>query len=667
MDMNSYLNMFLDESREHLQVMNHALLELEQDATNESLIQQIFRSAHTLKGMSATMGFEDMATLTHQIENVLDGIRNGNQTIENGVMDLLFESVDMLGRIIHSISEGGDGIEDVSQLISRLNVGGSATTSPQTQNVVFDPIANICDEYQLSVIEQSLKSDYDVFDITVQLDSDSMLKAARLYMVTNQLEEAGEIVCAFPSNELWELQDFAGEARFVYVTNLSSEQISNRVGYVSEVSSVQLKKVTQDDLKALVSDRPDTVTVARAESAAAIQVAVNPPATTRKSTGSKTIRVETERLDHLMNLLSEFIIDRGRLTQLAKEIGHKPLTETTERLSRLSSNMQDLILQLRMVPVDYVLNRFPRMVRDLAKELKKQVEFQVVGSDTELDRTVVEEIADPLVHLLRNAVDHGLESPAERKQKAKPETGTLTVRAFPSGNYVFIEIQDDGRGIDRTRVVQKAIERGIISTEQGSIMTDQQVNQLLFAPGFSTADKVSDISGRGVGLDVVKHKIESLGGTVSVESAQEKGTLFSVQLPLTLSIISSMIFNIGGERYAVPLSSIVETAIISVSDIVDVHGQALIHFREKVIPLIPLQKWFGTAGEVARKREDVDIMIVRKGPKLGAIMVDSFIGQQEIVVKPLGEYLSSIDGISGATILGDGQVALIVDCNDLIK
>ena len=366
-----------------------------------------------------------------------------------------------------------------------------------------------------------------------------------------------------------------------------------------------------------------------------------------------------------MNLFEELVIDRGRLQSISEDLRNAELDETVERMSRITGDLQNIILNMRMVPVETVFNRFPRMVRQLARDLNKKINLEVIGAETELDRTVIDEIGDPLVHLIRNSLDHGIESPEVRKSKGKPEEGTVVLRAYHSGNHVFIEIEDDGAGINREKVLKKAISRGIVSEELALTLTDKQVAELILSSGFSTADVISDVSGRGVGLDVVKTTIESLGGTMDISSTEGKGSLFSIQLPLTLSIISVMLVELGEEIYAIPLSSIIETAIIRSSDILNAHNQKVIDFRGKVVPLVFLEDVFEVPRE-STKDEFHSVVLVRKGDKLAGLVVDSFIGQQEVVLKSLGAYLTSVFAISGATILGNGKVALIVDCNALI-
>lgn len=367
-----------------------------------------------------------------------------------------------------------------------------------------------------------------------------------------------------------------------------------------------------------------------------------------------------------MNLFEELVIDRGRLDQIAKELNHQQLSETVEKMSRVTNDLQSVVLTMRMVPVEAVFNRFPKMVRSLSRELGKKIHLQIIGQETELDRTVIDEIGDPLVHLLRNSVDHGIEMPEERLRKGKPEEGTIQLKAYHSGNHVFIEITDDGAGINREKVARKAVEKGIITEEQMNQLTDKEIFNLILTSGFSTADKISDISGRGVGLDVVKNTIESLGGTISVHSEENVGTTFLIQLPLTLSIISVMLVEVQREKYAIPLTSIIETAIFKKSEIYYAHEQPVIDFRGKVVPILSLQEIFQVP-KVIEGNDYISTVIIRKGDKLAGLVVDSFIGQEEIVLKSLGNYLTNVFAISGATILGDGQVALIIDCNALIK
>lgn len=702
MDMNQYLSMFIDESNDHLQSLNENMLQLESNPTDLGIVQIIFRSAHTLKGMAATMGFEDLASLTHQMENVLDLVRNEKLEMHEFIFDTFFKGLDALESMVQNIMEGGDGKADVSSIVASLQsiVSGdfkrassaaaevAATTEPADASVSYTNAGLELDQYQYSILEQSIREGHRVLYIQVMVSEESQLKAARAFMVFNVLENSGEVVKAYPSVQDIEQEKFDRGFSLYYITQKDAAELEKEIKGISEIEDAVLTLLDEESLRHMTEESMAAARAASTEMAAAVAEAVTPlaapaavkpaadpkpskAASSAAKTGaaaqSRTIRVDIERLDVLMNLFSELLIDRVRLEQLASEVGNQSLTETVEHMSRVSSDLQNIVLKLRMVPIDTVFNRFPRMVRDLAKTLDKKLELIITGAETELDRTVIDEIGDPLVHLLRNSVDHGIESAAERIAAGKPEIGTVNLRAFHSGNNVFIEIEDDGRGINRDKVLGSAIKKGIITQEQADAMSNEEAYQILFAPGFSTAEVISDVSGRGVGLDVVKSKITSLGGNVTIFSTPGKGTNFSVQLPLTLSIIAAMMVQIGSEKYAIPLSSILETAIIKRNRIRNVHGNKMISYREFTIPLISLSEVFEVPDFNENEEEETEIVVIRKGDRLAAISVQDFLGQSEIVIKNMGKYLPAIQGISGATILGDGQVALILDPNVFIK
>lgn len=696
MDMNQYLSMFIDESNDHLQSLNEKMLELEGNPTDLGIVQVIFRSAHTLKGMAATMGFEDLAALTHQMENVLDLVRNEKLAMQEFIFDTLFKGLDALESMVQDITQGGEGKADVTAIVEALQAivrgdiptESAAAAAPAAVAASAAPIAIKdsegieLDEFQQSVIEQSMSAGHQALYMEVSIREDCQLKAVRAYMVFDLLERYGDVIKSEPSTQDIEQDKFERSFALYYVTQKDPAELEPMVTSISEIESVKVTQLDVDSLKQFAASKevvaepvaaPAPEVAAPAASTPAAKAPAAPAAAPKAAAKapapapSRTIRVDIDRLDVLMNLFSELLIDRVRLEQLASEVKVPALTDTVEHMGRVSSDLQNIVLKLRMVPVDTVFNRFPRMVRDLAKSLDKKLDLIITGAETELDRTVIDEIGDPLVHLLRNSVDHGVESVADRVAAGKDETGTVKLSAFHSGNHVFIEIEDDGHGIDRDRVLQKALKNGVVSQEQANSMKDEEVYQLLFAPGFSTAEVISDISGRGVGLDVVKSKITSLGGHVTVSSELGKGTKFSVQLPLTLSIISAMMIRVGSEKYAIPLTSIVETGIIKAKQVRDLHGSQLIPYRDTHIPLLSLSRVFEVPDFDEREEEETEIVVIRKGDKLAAIAVENFIGQNEIVLKSLGGYLPDTQGISGATILGDGQVALIIDPNAFIK
>lgn len=689
MDMNQYLTMFIDESNDHLQSLNENMLQLESNPDDIGIVQIIFRSAHTLKGMAATMGFEDLASLTHQMENVLDLVRNDKLKMQDFIFDTLFKSLDALESMVQDITEGGDGKADVSAIVASLQsiVRGEGASpnggSVEGNNAAVAVQGIELDEFQFSVLDQSISEGHKVLYIQVTLREDCQLKAVRAYMVFETLERSGEIVKTYPDVQEIEQGEFDRVFSLYYITQRETQDIESQILGVSEIEAATVVALDHESLQQMVQESAATAEAVKPEAPSAAPAAggsseaKSAPAPAKESKAparnagggnpSRTIRVDIERLDVLMNLFSELLIDRVRLEQLASESRNQELTDTVEHMSRVSSDLQNIVLKLRMVPVDTVFNRFPRMVRDLAKTLDKKIDLIITGADTELDRTVIDEIGDPLVHLLRNSADHGVEPVADRIAAGKPETGTVHLRAFHSGNNVFIEIEDDGRGIYRDKILKNALAKGVVTETEAASMTDDEVNQLLFAPGFSTAEKISDVSGRGVGLDVVKSKIVALGGNVTIYSTPGKGTNFSVQLPLTLSIIAAMLIRMGSEKYAIPLSSIVETGIIKRGQIKHVHGSRMIQFRESMIPVISLSRLFEVPDFDEEREEETEIVVIRKGDRLAALTIDDFIGQSEIVIKNLGKYLPAIQGVSGATILGDGQVALIIDANAFIK
>lgn len=674
MELSQYLEVFIEESKENLQTCNEQLLELEKNPENLAIVNEIFRSAHTLKGMSATMGYEDLANLTHKMENVLDAIRNEKIKVTPEILDVVFKSVDDLEAMVFSIADGGDGKRDVTEVVNLLqaiekgeNLQSASNEAAATIAPEIHTLSMKYEAFEQTVIQQSYEQGFRCFEITVSLREDCLLKAARVFMVFEVLEKLGEVIKSFPTVDQLEEEQFDHSFVIAVVSKEDASEIEKSIRNVSEVEDVTLMELTLHHIhnnevsgseeqsgEVVVKEREDTMTK-------------ETNTTSRQSNpSSKTIRVNIERLDVLMNLFEELVIDRGRLEQISKDLKNPELNETVERMTRISGDLQSIILTMRMVPVETVFNRFPRMVRQLARDLNKKIELEIIGAETELDRTVIDEIGDPLVHLIRNALDHGIEMPEVRSKNGKPEQGTVKLKAYHSGNHVFIELEDDGAGINKQRVMEKAIQKGIVSEEVAQTLSDRQIYELILASGFSTADQISDISGRGVGLDVVKATIESLGGSITIDSSAGQGSLFSIQLPLTLSIISVMLVEIEDEKYAIPLSSIIETAIVKKEEIMNAHNQRVIDFRGKVVPLLFLEDVFEIPKD-SKDEEFYSVVVVRKGEKMAGLVVDSFIGQQEIVLKSLGNYLNDVFAISGATILGDGQVALIVDCNALIK
>jgi two-component system chemotaxis sensor kinase CheA len=658
-DIKQYLGVFIEESREHLDSLNKNLLDLEKQPDDIQIIDEIFRSAHTLKGMAGTMGFEKVSILTHEMENILTFIRNGQINATTQIIDLLLESLDTLETLITSISDKSTESDiDVNNLIDKIRnvnaIDDKAFRHKETQK-------SFClNEFENRIITEAKNRNLNTYEIKIVLNTDCLLKSARAFLIFRNLEKHGEIIKTIPSVE--EIED--GEFDDILMYLITNSEHSAVLKEVQDILEIETVKVTPIDYKK-----------AREQSVAAvgtveIQENVNPLKAKNKNTLKrkigKTVRVDINRLDNLMNLVSELIIIKTRLEGMEGSVDNKTpdLFEAIEYLERITTSLHDAVMKVRMVPIEQVFNRFPRMIRDLSKELKKKVIFNIEGQDTELDRTVIDEIGDPLIHILRNAVDHGLELPEEREKAGKPVEGIITLKAYHDGNNVVIEIQDDGRGIDLKRVAEKAVTMGLISQDIARMMKKDELVELLFKPGFSTAKQVTDVSGRGVGMDVVKTKIESLGGNVEVKTTEGEGTCFQIRLPLTLAIIQALMVEVGSEKYAIPLSTIKETVMIEKEKISTLHKNEVMLFRGSVLPLLRLHKPLGIEKDNIDDKE-VTVVIVKKGEKLTGLIVDALIGQQEIVIKSLGKFLNNIRIIAGATILGDGRVALILDTNAL--
>lgn len=673
MDLSQYLDVFIDESTEHLDVLYNQLLELEKNPHEKAVMEEIFRAAHTIKGMSATMGFEDIANLTHILENVLDGIRYDRIKIEASIIDVLFTAVDHLNSMVKDISNAGDGKRDISAIVfdlERIDKGDKHVElkhEPSAKESKTTDLLNKLkqmDEYELAILDASRERELNNYEIIITLRDDCLLKAARVFMVFEVLEQLGEIIKTEPGVTHLEEENFDRSFAVILVTDSSKEEVNKKVNKVSEIEEVTVQLFSPVEKIMTPESLNDTKNKTEVQKDDTNEK--KPQEVHRHVASKKTIRVNIDRLDDLMNLFEELVIDKGRLEQIALDIKHNDLQETVERMSRVSADLQNVILNMRMVPVNTVFNRFPGMIRQIARDLHKEIKIEIIGAETELDRTVIDEIGDPLVHLIRNAADHGIEMPDIRLSKGKPVFGTIRLEAYHSANHIFIEIADDGAGIDKNSVLKKAIEKGIINREQADLFTDQETFELIMASGFSTNEEVSDLSGRGVGLDVVKNTIQTLGGTISINSEIGQGSTFSIQLPLTLSIMSVLLVQLKEEKYAIPLSSIVETVIIHKDEILSVQNKKVIDFRGRVIPLAFLNNIFSVPGQ-ANEDEYISIVIVKRGDKTAGLVVDSLIGQHEVVLKSLGNYLTLVNAISGATILGDGEVALIIDSNALIR
>lgn len=747
-DLSQYMGMYIDGSKENLDMMDKMLLNLEQNPNDIDSVGEIFRAAHTLKGMSATMGFEKVAHLTHEMENILDKLRNKEIPVTTIVVDVLFETFDVLRILVNDSISSSDSNVNLDAISKKLlDVAGTNTqqesqaASAQSAPAETGPELSgiILNEFELQVIVEGEQRGSHIFLLQVTLVADCLLKAPRAFMVVRNLEELKcEIIKSVPEIKDLEEEKFDLSFKMLLITPTEADDVKIGIESISEIETVRVTTLTSDDLRIPQPEVPPQAqsieqaaprsiqppppapepsqyqkpaqrtpapTAARSTasslptapsrqvpqaatrkpvstSAVAAQPPSPPPPTPpagggkppagqppKPGTGmgdkrsSQTVRVDMHRLDDLMNLVGELVINRTRLADIGAAHKLKDLNETLTRVSQISSSLQNVVMQVRMVPIEQVFDRFPRMTRDLSKKLDKKIDLVIEGKETEMDRTVIDEIGDPMVHIIRNSIDHGIELPAERVARGKSDTGTIHLIARHEGNHVIIEVRDDGRGIDPSIVGPIAIRRGLFTQEQIEKMPPEEIVKIVFLPGFSTAQTVTDISGRGVGMDAVKAKIDELNGSLDVESKIGIGTRVIIKLPLTLAILPALMVKLGSETYAIPLGSVQETMDISKGDVNIVQHQEVTLLRGEVLPIIRLRKELNVPKMSDEKERDDELSIVvcASGEKRAGFMVDELLGQQEIVIKSLGNLLSGLSGIMGATMRGDGSIALILD------
>ena len=696
MDVSQYLEIFIEETKEHLQSLNEHILILEKEPENEATINEIFRAAHSLKGMAGTMGYKKMQQLTHDMENVFSEIRNGKMKASSELVDVVFRGLDALEAYLANIqADGTEGDQNCDDTISALNkilsLGLGEADSDSKDKVTESYAGEITmvapgqddkhkfrslkiEEHEKKAIAKAISLNLNVVGLTIYIQEYCVLKGARAFMVNRTIEEHGEIIKLYPSAQDLEDEKYDFDYSAFVITKETPEQLVNYAMSVSEVKEVVADYVSleKDELNAYLTqikqDEASSTTYKTTTEPGSLRAGT--AATSKQTTkpvANRSVRVDIEKLDVLMNLVSELIIAKNSLVSSSSSL-HNQLEiafyDQIEYLERVTTNLHESVMKVRMVPIESVVNRFPRMIRDLSKNLNKQMELYMTGEETELDRTVIDEIGDPLMHLLRNAADHGLESTDERVRIGKNPVGSIYLDAYQDGNNVVIEVRDDGAGINVDVIRRKALERGTITEEQASRMTDKDIIDILFMPSFSTSETITDVSGRGVGLDVVKTKIETLGGDIEAKTVLGKGSNFIIRLPLTLAIIQSLMVKITNEKYALPLGNIQTVENIESNDIKRISGKEVLNLRGDVIPIIRL-------GEIldCKKSDDADqllVVVVKKGERLAGVVVDELIGQQEIVIKSIGKYIKNHKIISGATILGNGEVALILDVNTLI-
>lgn len=705
MDVSQYLEIFIDETKEHLQNLSDQLMILETEPENMDCINEIFRAAHSLKGMAGTMGFKRMQRLTHDMENVFQEIRSENMKVQPELVDVLFRGLDALEAYLDIIMETADeGTEENEEIINTLNsiaakggtgaAGGTAngaqTGAPVVASAGESNAPKYADiritDYEKGTFDKAKEQKQNIYGITVYLQESCILKAARAFLVFKALEDMGEVLKAEPNVQDIEDEKFELDFSLLYVTKDTMEHVKAAIENVSEVKEAVIgvfeAKLEEGDSGA-AEVQPETQKAnepaqekekpkqpsGQAAAMTENKPSAKPAAQKAKPAVGRTVRVDIEKLDVLMNLVSELIIAKNGLVSTSSadgQVNDSAFNEQIEYLESVTTNLHESVMKVRMVPIESVVSRFPRMIRDLNKKLNKKMELHMTGEETELDRTVIDEIGDPLQHLLRNAADHGLESNEERLRLGKPEVGNIYLDAYQDGNNVNIEVRDDGGGINVEAVRNKALERGTITPEQAEVMSDKEIIELLFKPSFSTAEKITDISGRGVGLDVVKTKIEGLGGNIECKSVLGEGSSFIIRLPLTLAIIQALMVELGTEKYAIPLGNIQTLEDVPIEDVKHVQTKEVMNLRGSVIPLIRLDQLLDVEVDNDKQEQSLTVVIVKKGDKQAGLVVDNLIGQQEIVIKSIGNYIHCSKMIGGATILGDGEIALILEVNTLV-
>lgn len=651
MDTSQYLSLFLEESKENIENLNQSMLELEKDPGNIEIISEIFRYAHTLKGMAATMGFTNISELTHSMENILDKLRNRELEVSTKLSTVLFECVDTLEKMIDAISEGRDANIDTAGIISKLNAALAGDNNDEPIQKAADIDFN---KYDINVLREAKNRLYNAFEITVVLRKDCQLKSARAYLIFTNLQKYGEIVKSNPSSEALEKEEFDQTISLIYLTQREKDFVKEVVDNISEIEYCSVDAIDSEKMEEIPQNQIETTQKIKEEKVPQENV------TSSKKLG-QSVRVDLDRLDKFMNLVGELVIHRTRLEQISNSNHLSELHETLEQVGRITSDLQDLVMKVRMIPLERVFSRLPRMVRDLSTELGKEINFVIRGQETELDRTVIDELGESIVHLLRNAVDHGIEDKQERIDAGKSPVGNITVTAYQEGNKAVIKVEDDGKGINLNKIRKKAASKGI-STEE---MSDADIINLIFMEGFSTSDKVTDVSGRGVGMDIVRTKVTSIGGSIDVRSETGKGTIFIVYLPLTLSIIQALLVKVADETFAISLGFIEKVISVGRNEIKYSNNREVIVYRDEIIRVVGLSQKLGL--EDSLNENGGYIVIVKVGDKKVGLMVDSLIGQQEIVIKPLGSSLKSLKEYVGATILGDGHVTLILDIISIIS
>jgi two-component system chemotaxis sensor kinase CheA len=658
---NGYLDMFFDEAKEYVETLNNGILTLENNPGDKETIDAVFRAAHSLKGMAATMGFENLTELTHKMENMLDRVREGKLEVTTEFIDLLLQGLDNIQFLVEKIreSEGEEpaGINLEGFIEELANYGQKAAAAADTNNQ--DDSEDLNDDFSFNLsqaekkdLEKEKKDKERIYHLKAILD-EADFQSVRAFMLLKKIEEIGKIFKSVPAkDEIEDSEDAISDLNVYALSWLPADEFKQELAEVSGVEVVNFSEI--ESLEMDEEDEGENNKSLHAEHK------VN------SFQSSSTVRVDISKLDTLMNMVGELLINKTRLQSL--DIQKSKFNEIIPQLDRVTMELHHIVMQIRMVPVGVMFSRFPRMIRDLSNKMDKEINFVMKGQETELDRSIIDELSDPLTHLLRNAIDHGIEKPEERESKGKDQEGQIELRAYQKGSEIIIEVNDDGAGINADVIGRKAVEKGIVSEEEIEQMEKRDILDFVFHPGFSTASEVTDVSGRGVGMDIVKNVVKKLDGQISIESELGKGSTFTISLPLTLAITQALMIKIEGDTFAIPLNAVSETLTISPENIKKVRGKDVIVLRENTIPLVSASEIFGSKNLDSFRKADSDlsVVILKSGDRFIGLIVEELLNQQEIVIKSLGNYLQDTEYISGATIIGDGDVALIIDVRDIV-
>lgn len=705
--MSSYLSAFLDELDEQLQILDEKVLDLEQDSNNLDTIQTIFRAAHTLKGSSAAMGFEKMKELTHKVENVFDLIRNQQLQVNTNIINVIFDSIDFIKVLKDGILNGTLEEIDISPVVEKLEESKNGTgktvettvektdnEEKKSQDEISETSENnvstniVFDSCQVEKVNEALNSSFNVSVVQVCLMPEALLKSVRAFLIQNNLKDISEIIGSYPDTEIIENdENFDGKLTYVIVTSSTDEEVYSIVNSIADIQSVSLSSITEGNIDQFIkkdnsilevevpSNDSGDQAISKARDEQNKKVNNSGKTEVNKMKVQQTVRVDVERLEHLMNLVGELVIDQTRLLDVRSRLSDRYpndsdielFSEVGNHVGQVISELQEGMMKTRMLPIEQLFNRFPRMVRDLCQKANKEIDFIIEGKETELDRNLIEEIGDPIIHLLRNSLDHGVEEPEERERIGKPRKGRVTLRAAHEENHIVITITDDGKGIDPEKVKASALKKGYVSEEEVERMTDKDLIFLIFRSGVSTAQQITDISGRGVGMDIVRSHIEKLNGIVDIDSKLGEGTTFTIKLPLTLAIIRSLLVEVGNREFAIPLANVQEIVRLNKDEVKSIKNQEVGIIRERVLPLVRMHSRLGADEDHLNASKRLFVIVVGLAEKRVGLVVDRTLGNQEIVIKPLGKYIGQPKYIAGATIMGDGNVALILDVGSIVR